>query len=39
MTEAEFSKQREALQSSKLQRDRCLHDETMRHWDHIFQQR
>lgn len=39
LTEVEFEKQKAALQSTKLQRDRSLHDETMRHWDHVCQQR
>ena len=38
LTAEAFAKQRAALQSIKLQRDRSLHDECMRHWDNVWNQ-
>eukprot|EP00798_Chlamydomonas_sp_ICE-L_P021126 gene21126-28013_t len=38
ITADEFEKQKGSVVSSKLQRDRSLHDESIRHWDSIWNQ-
>ena len=39
MNAEDFDKQRSTVVSTKLQRDRSLHDESIRHWDHIWNQK
>lgn len=39
MTPDELEKQKSSLSAHKLARDRALADESIRHWDHIWNQR
>jgi hypothetical protein len=39
MPEKEFERNKKALAANKLTRDRALGDESLRHWDHVFNQR
>jgi hypothetical protein len=39
MPDKEFERNKKALAANKLTKDRALGDESLRHWDHVFNQR
>ncbi|GAX76258.1 hypothetical protein CEUSTIGMA_g3702.t1 [Chlamydomonas eustigma] len=39
LSEEDFQVHKASLQATKLQRDRSLHDEALRHWDNVWNQR